>query len=305
MVDFWYGNTICYSSSLVARFEGIIMGRTLISQLLPTLQKLDWSGVPEATTAGALVFRTMLDQVDGYRGDPKDLGVALRTIRTTDSLPYMYAGIAYILLAAAGPRNDATGTGALQQGDYDEEGLQAALEWLEKAQETAPDHLEINIIEVLIYIYSGRYDDARLVLDYLQGQRPDNYYLLRAEMTYWQAVGEHETALTWSQRALEEAETVPQRLRLKSSVAAIHRAAGDTSAALQSYKEALHFDDNNAWLCHQISLLHYEQNEFEEAAHYNERALRTNPDLAEAQQLREQLSEQQPDSSRFLGRFFG
>lgn len=281
------------------------MGRTLISQLLPTLQKLDWSGVPEATPAGALVFRTTLDQIDGYRGDPKDLGVALRTIRTTDSLPYMYAGVAYILLAAAGPHDSATGTGALQQWDgYDEEGLQAALEWLEKAQETAPDKVEINVIEVLIYIYSGRYDDARLVLDYLQGERPDNYYLLRAEMTYWQAVGNHEQALDWSQRALEEAETVPQRLRLKSSVAAIHSAAGYTSQALQTYKEALHFDDNNAWLCHQISLLHHEQGDLEEAAHFNQRALKINPELAEAQQLREQLAGQQ-DSSRFLGRFFG
>ncbi len=280
------------------------MGRTLISQLLPTLQKLDWSGVPETTPAGALVFRTMLDQVDGYRGDPKDLGVALRTIRTTDSLPYMYAGVAYILLAAAGPRNSATRTGAMQPDDYDEEGLQAALTWLEKAQETAPDQVEINVIEVLIYIHSGRYDDARLVLDYLQGERPDNYYLLRAEMMYWQAVGDQEKAIAWSQRALKEAETVPQRLRLKSNVAAIHRAAGDASQALQAYREALHFDDNNAWLCHQISLLHYEQGDLEEAAHFNERALKIEPELTEAQQLREQLGQQQ-DSSRFLGRFFG
>lgn len=280
------------------------MGRTLISQLLPTLEKLDWSGVHEATPAGALVFRTTLDQVDGYRGDPKDLGVALRTIRTTDSLPYMYAGVAYILLAASGPRNRAGGAGALQPDGYDKTGLYAALAWLEKAQESAPDEVGINVIEVLIYIYSGRYDDARLVLDYLQGERPDNYYLLRAEMTYWQAVGDHEQALGWSQRALEEAETVPQRLRLKSSVAAIHRAAGDTAQALQTYKEALHFDDNNAWLCHEISLLHHEQGDLEEAARFNERALKIKPDLPEARQLREQLAEQQ-DSSNFLGRLFG
>lgn len=280
------------------------MGRTLISQLLPTLNKLDWSGVHEATPAGALVFRTTLDQVDGYRGDPKDLGVALRTIRTTDSLPYMYAGVAYILLAASGPRNRAPGTGALPSDGYDQTGLQAALEWLEKAQESAPDEVGINVIEVLIYISSGRYDDARLVLDYLQGERPDNYFLLRAEMTYWQAVGHHEQALDWSQRALEEAETVPQRLRLKSSVAAIHRAAGDTAQALQTYREALHFDDNNAWLCHEISLLHHEQGDLEEAAHFNERALKIKPDLPEARQLREQMAEQQ-DSSNLLGRLFG
>lgn len=280
------------------------MGSALISQLLPSLQKMNWSGVPGATSAGALVFRTTIDQVDGYRGDPQDLGVALRTIRTTDSLPYMYAGVAYVLLAAAGPRNSAAqASGNLEAGVYNDRGLQAALEWLEKAQETAPDEVEINVIEALIYIYSARYDDARLVLDYLQGEGPDNYYLLRTEMTYWQAVGDHERALDWSRRALQEAETVPQRLRLKSSVAAIYRAAGDTPQALQAYKEALHFDDNNAWLCHQISLLHHEQGELEEAVRFNERALKIRPELSEAQQFKEQLAEQQ-DSSGFLGRLF-
>lgn len=278
------------------------MGRALISQLLPSLQKMNWSGAPEATPAGALVFRTTIDQVDGYRGDPSDLGVALRTIRTTDSLPYMYAGVAYILLAAAGPRNSATATGVLNAGAYDETGLQAALQWVEKAQETAPDEVEINVIEALVYIYSARYDDARLVLDYLQGEEPENYYLLRTEMTYWQAVGDYERALDWSQRALQEAKNVPQRLRLKSGVAAIYRAAGDTPQALQAYKEALHFDDNNAWLCHQISLLHHEQGDSEEAVRFNQRALKIKPELSEAQQLKEKLAEEQ--DSGFLGRLF-
>ena len=288
------------------------MGSVLISQLLPTLQKLEWSGSPHATTAGAVVFRTTIDQVDGYRGDPKVLAAALRTTRTGDSLPFAYAGVAYILLAASAPPASAPRTSAPQtaapnaasESDrYDSTGLQAALTWLEKAQDLAPDEVEINIIEPLIYIHEKRYDDARVVLDYLHGEAPDNYYLLRAEMSYWQHVGDHSQALEWNQRALEAAETVPQRLRLKSVAAAIHQEAGETAQAMQAYKEALHFDANNAWLCHQISLIGYELEEFEEAVRFNERALNLQPDFAEARQLKEILAERNR-SSGFLGRLF-
>ena len=283
------------------------MGSVLISQLLPTLQKLEWSGSPHATTAGAVVFRTTIDQVDGYRGDPKVLAAALRTTRTGDSLPFAYAGVAYILLAASAPRTSAPQTAApnaaSESDRYDSSGLQAALTWLERAQEMAPDEVEINIIEPLIYIYEKRYDDARLVLDYLQGEVPNNYYLLRAEMSYWLHAGDHSQALEWNQRALEAAETVPQRLRLKSVAAVIHQEAGETAQAMQAYKEALHFDADNAWLCHQISLIHFELEEFEEAGRFNERALNLQSDFPEARQFKETLAERNR-SSGFLGRLF-
>lgn len=273
------------------------MGRALVSQLLPMLQKMEWTGSPHATPAGALVFRTAIDQADGYRGDPNVLGAALRTVRTGDSLPYMYAGVAYILLVAAGPATPGAGRA------HDVTGLESALDWLEKAQETAPENVEINVIEALIYTYAERYDDARLVLDYLQGEAPDNYYLLRAETIYWQHAGDYEQALDWNRRALEQAETVPQRLRLKSTEALIHQQAGDATQALEAFTEALHFDDKNAWLCHQISLIHFGQEAIEEAIRFNEKAIALQPDFPEAQALGERLAEQQR-SSGFLGRFF-
>lgn len=277
------------------------MGRALLSQMVPALEKLTWTGKPHDTAVGALVYRTVIDQVDGYRGDPNVLGLALRTARTCDSLPYTYAAIAYILLAASGP------TGGSLHGatkEYDQEGLDLALTWLEKAQELVPDETDINVIEALIYIHGHRLEDARTVLDYLQGEMDATYFLMRAEMTYWQHVGDYEQALQWNRNAFEEATTVPQRLRLKSTAAAIFHEAGETEKALQAYKEALHFDSENAWLCHQISILHYEQDALEEATHFNERALKLQPDLAEAQQLRDTLTEQQR-SSGLLGRLFG
>ena len=80
--------------------------------------------------------------------------------------------------------------------------------------------------------------------------------------------------------------------------------AGDVSRALQAFKEALHFDDTNAWLCHQISRIHFEQENFEEALRLNEKALSLQSDFPEAQALRERLAEHQR-SSGFLGRLFG
>lgn len=276
------------------------MGQALVSQLVPTLQKLSWSGEPDVTPAGALVYRAMIDQVDGYRGDPRVLGMALRTIRTADSLPYMYAGVAYILLAAAGPDE---GIQVATTTAYDATGLEQALAWLERAQETAPDEVEINAIEALVYIHGERLEDGRLVLDYLQNQSPDNYFLMRTEMTYWQHMGDPSQALDWNARAFQEAETVPQRLRLKSVAAALHQQAGDPASALQAYTEALYFDENNAWLCHQISLLHQELDAIEDAVRYNEKALKLQPNFPEAQRLKESLADQQR-SPGFLGRLF-
>lgn len=279
------------------------MGSALVSQLLTALAKLEWDGNPEATPAGLLVFRTVVDQVDGYRGDPRVLGLALRTARTADSLPYAYAAVAYILLSAAALHSTHGAVGAAQAG-YDAAGLDAALAWLEKAQDLAPDDTEINVVEALIYICGERVEDARLVLDYLRREGLPHYLLLRAEMSYWQKTGDPSQALRWNERALQEAGTVPQRLRLKSAAAAIRRQAGDKAGALQAYKEALYFDENNGWLCHQIALLCDEQGALEEALRYNERALKLQPDFPEAQQLRERLSEKQR-SSGLLGRLFG
>ena len=72
-----------------------------------------------------------------------------------------------------------------KDGSYAAGGLKASLKWLEKAQEFAPDLFEINMIEAFIYIYSGRLDDARIVLDYLEELDPSDYYILTAEAAYW------------------------------------------------------------------------------------------------------------------------
>lgn len=273
------------------------MGKQLVSQMIRTLPKLKLSDTEALTTAGFTAFEVGRDKVDAYRGDPKTLGDALRIFQTADSLPYQYAGIAFTLIAASREAD----------GSYYQPGLDEALEWLEKAQELAPDATDINTIEPLIYIYAGRLDDARLVLDYLHQQERDHYYLYRAEIEYWEQQDNAQKALEWSEEALEAAETVPQRLRLKSKVGDMYLRLGELDQALQTYKEALHFDADNAWLWYRASTVEWQRQDYAEAARLNDKALALDPDLHPAQQLREALSEKlDGDSSRGLfGRLLG
>lgn len=272
------------------------MGKQLVAQMLPTLRKMKLSDNPQTTTAGFKAFEVGRDKVDQYRSDPQILGEALRIFQTADSLPYQYAGIAYTLIAAS----------AEPDGDdkYDQAGLDAAMEWLEKAQELAPDVAEINVIEPFIYTYSGRLDDARLVLDYLHQYHSNNYYLCRAEVAFWQRKGDLEQAIEWSRRAVDAAGTVPQRLRVRNIVADLYLEKGDVENALQTYREAIHFNPENGWLYHKVSLIHLQQEEYQEAAHFNARALELQPDLEEALEVRRALRQEGEGTTGILGRLF-
>lgn len=273
------------------------MGKRLVSQMVPTLRKLKLSDTEALTTAGYKAFEVGRDQVDAYRGDPKTLGNALRIFQTANSLPYECAGIAYTLVVASRE----------QDGDYYQPGLDEALVWLEKAQKLAPDVTDINAIEPFIYIYGGRLDDARLVLDYLHQQERDHYYLCRAEMAYWEQMGDIEQALEWSQEAMTAAETVPQRLRLTSNVGDMYMELGQLDKALETYKEALHFDPDNAWLWHRASLVEWQLENYQEADRLNRKALDLDPELPPAQQLRQAITEREEENSSggLFGRFLG
>lgn len=270
------------------------MGRTLLNQLLPTVERMNFSGQETLTPAGYTVFDVGRDRVDGYRRDPRTLSKALRTFQTADSLPYAYAGVALVLIAAAQEPD----------GSYVQEGLDAALRWLERAQELAPDAADINVVEPYIYIYGQRLDDARLVLDYLHEQGEAAYYLCRAEIAYWRALGDLEQTLRWCEEATGVSETVPRRLRVRSIVAELHVERGEREAALRSYREALHFDPDNAWLWYRVAQLHWDADAADEARRANERALQLDPELVEARELQEKMSGW-GERGNLLGRLFG
>ena len=54
----------------------------------------------------------------------------------------------------------------------------------------------------MVYVYSGRYDDARLVLDYLEAIDDLNYHVLRAEIAFWQEQGQLEETVRWYEQTI-------------------------------------------------------------------------------------------------------
>lgn len=268
------------------------MGKQLVEKMIPSLNKMQWPASTELTPQGRQAYEVGRDKVDSYRlGEPKTLAAALRIFQSGNSQPFAYAGVAYTLVAAARERDSS----------YAQVGLDAAMEWLEKAQESAPDVVDINVIEGLVYIYSGRLDDARLILDYLQQQDPASYYLQVAELAYWQAQGNVQRAEEWFQQASQAAVTTPQRLRLISKMADFYMQQKLLDKALQMYKEAIHFDKENAWLWHNVSLIYWQQENYEEADRYNKQALKL-ANLPAARKMEAALKKKLSGSG-ILGRF--
>lgn len=271
------------------------MGKKLVEKLLPVLGKLRWAGAEEPTEQGRQTYWVSLDQVDSFRGDdiPTLVG-ALRTLNTAASLPFAYAGVAYALLAASHE----------EEGGYYQEGLEAAMGWLERGQALAPDEVDINMIEGLIYIYNGRLADARLILDYLHQNTPlQSYYLNMAEVAYWRERGDLEQTLAWLEQTEQTAVNVPQRLRLKFKRADSYIEFGQLDEAIDVYREATHFDHDNPWLWHSLSLAYVEKGDYKNAKSCNEKALHLRPDFPAAHEVESTLKRKL--GSDLLGRWFG
>lgn len=270
------------------------MGQALIKKMWPALAKMEWPDNPSVTQLGRKTYEIGLDKADEYRDDARALAAALRTFQSGDSRPYAFAGAAYTLFKASRE----------QDGSYTQYGLDAALQYLEKAQELAPDVIEINMIEAFIYIYSGRYDDARLILDYLEGLNANNYHLLRAEIAFWQVQGDIEETIHWHDKAVAAAETVPQKLRLRNNLGDFYLAHKKYDKAVEIYKEAIHFARENAMLWHNLSMAYWYLGNEEESARCNKKALQLRPEFPKAQQLEAKLKERMGEGGfrkRLLG----
>lgn len=240
-----------------------IMGQELIDKLLPALEKMSWPKDGSASTQGHSAYLIGLEKLDMYKGDPKELLGAMRTFISGESAPYAYAGAANTLILAAKE----------QDGSYAAAGLEAAMSYLEKAQATSPDIVEINVAEAYVYIYNGRFDDARLVLDYLHDADIGNFFVARAEVAFWLQQGNVEETISWTQKAISYADVVPKKLRLKWQLGDFYMQQDMLDEALEVYKEAIHFDRENVNLWYKISIIYFKQGNFEEANRFNQKAL--------------------------------
>jgi tetratricopeptide (TPR) repeat protein len=268
------------------------MGKNLVTRLMPALAKMAWPDEEQPTEQGWEAYKVGLEKVDSYRDDPQTLAAALRVFQSGGSRPYAFAGAAYTLLAAAREAD----------GSYDKEGLEAAMTWLEKAQAAAPDNNNINFIEALVYIYDGRSQDARLILDYLHHQEPRNYYVYLAEVEYWQRQGELDKAVSWLEDTIQEAQTVPERMRLRRKMADCYFEAKQFETARDIYREVARVDTNDHLLWHKISICHWQLEDFAEANDANKRALSLKDFLA-GRKMEEALK--QKLGTGILGRLFG
>jgi tetratricopeptide (TPR) repeat protein len=269
------------------------MGRELLKQLLPAIEEMEWPSTQMSTGQGRQTFEVGLEKVYSYQEDPDVLLAALRIFQSGDSSPFACAGVAHTLVVASQAKD----------GTCSQAGLDQAMVWLEKAQEAEPDIIEINVIEALVYTCGGRLDDARIVLDYLQEQDPTNYHLNVAEVAYWRARNAGENVVHWLEQAMGAAVTVPQRLRMRTKLADHYLETGEQDKALAAYKEAVHFNKDNALLWHKISLIHWTMNDFEEADRCNRAALRLK-NLPEARRLAAALKKKRSKSG-LKGRLFG
>ncbi|HSG19015.1 MAG TPA: tetratricopeptide repeat protein [Anaerolineae bacterium] len=270
------------------------MGQRLVENMLPALNKMQWPKTPAATELGRQTFEIGLDKADDYANEAKVLAAALRTFQTGDSRPYAFAGVAYTLIKASRESDES----------YSQAGLAEALGWLEKAQELDPDVLEINVVEALIYIYGGRFDDARLVLDYLEAIDDHNYYVHRAEIAYWQEQGELDETVRWYEQTINAAETVPRKLRLRRDLGDCYLRFKRFDKAVQVYNEAIHFAKENPRLWHNMSVAYWQLDNYEEAARCNQQAIKLQSDFPEARKMEDALKEKM-DTGGLGRRLFG
>lgn len=269
------------------------MGKQLVGRILATAEKIDWPETATVTPLGRRTYGVVLEKIDEYKGDPKDLAAALRTVLTGQSRPFAFAALAYVLLTAA---QEADGT-------YAPEGVAAAMHWLEQAQALEPDEVDINFIEALVYVHQGRLDDARLVLNYLRDVEPDNYYLHLAEIAYWQAQQDVEKTVYWYEQAIQSSLQVPQKLRLRVREAGFYQQMDMHDKALETYQQAVHFDKANPILWHNMAQIYYQQEKYDEATRCNQRTLQLR-DFAAARQLEEAIKKK-TSTTGMLGRLFG
>jgi tetratricopeptide (TPR) repeat protein len=269
------------------------MGEKLLQQMIPYLNKVNWSGEEAATPQGREAYMIGLDKVETYAADPKVLVEAIRVFQSGDSLPYAYAGSAYVLVTASRERD----------GSYALSGLNGAMDWLEKAQALEPDLVDINMIEAFVYVYNGRSEDARLVIDYLLDIEPRNYHVHLANVAFWTQQKDLSHIEEAIEAAVKTAVHPPQKIRLTNQLGDIYMQFGELDKALAAYKENVHFDPKNPVLWHKISMVYWRMDDIEEAERANQQSLRVG-NLPAAQKMTEQIKERKKkDTGRFGGLF--
>ncbi len=242
----------------------------LVRQFLDIYQnQVRWPTKTHITQEARATYDQGLSTLDAYRGDPNILLRALKVFISTDCLPYAYAGAAVVLEAAS-----------FDSGDkYDEEGLQYALEYLQKAQDLAPDQFEINFLEARIYLSTHEDAKAGTILKYLADNMPSAYpdklYLCRTMMHFWYNMQDRKMYENWYDLGMKVARTGTDRLHLLGMRAGFYGKLKDgQDVALECYQEIVKITPKDPWCWHNMSIIYYKKKQYRQASDCNQRALK-------------------------------
>jgi tetratricopeptide (TPR) repeat protein len=236
-------------------------------------------------------YEAGLDVINMYRGDPSVFVEGLRRFQASRSCSYAQAGVAYTLAVASFAGSQTP----------DRRGLQNAMQWLERSQNYEPDRSEINFIEAVIYLNGKQFDKARMVLDYLTNQDPQNYYLIITEMEYWDQRGDEQKYFQWADKGLEAANQKGRQIFVMNSLAGFYLSKGDFEKSINVYLNLAELDPDDPWLWHNLSVMYVELEMFKEANQCNKQALSI-MDFGAAREIEQVIKKNRSGISRLFGR---
>jgi tetratricopeptide (TPR) repeat protein len=225
---------------------------------------MNWPQETILSTESQAIYEHGMDMLNMYRGHPQVLVDALKVFQDCGSQAYAAAGCASALMISAYESGD----------DYSAEGLELARPWLIKAQELAPNHVEIDFLEAELYIYLRQNEFARSVLDYLNtADGPKHFYLCLSELYYWYAQKNQEQYQHWYDLAILQATNKGRQICLLSRAAGFFLALEEWKKVIGIYRDLAALDPEDPWLWHNVSLAYYHLERYDKAQQANKKAL--------------------------------
>ena len=171
------------------------------------------------------------------------------------------------------------------QGKLDE----AAREHWSKAIDLAPDRVDFFLLLGPIYERQERFDEALRTyqrLEKVDANLPSP--ILQAMALILHQKNEHDDALKYAQRALEEDAT---SWRVHYLLGSIHAAQARVQLAIQSYRRAIELAPNEPIPHTDLAALYFSQKRYDDALKANASAIRLAPDVPELEEQRRRIQD--------------
>ncbi|MBN9390095.1 MAG: hypothetical protein J0I20_18855 [Chloroflexi bacterium] len=256
------------------------MSADQFNYILQLAHQIEWPPNREILPGSRAIYERGLDILNTYRGHPEVLVESLRIFHSTNVLPYALAGLSATLSLSS----------YISGTDFEPVGTQEALRWLKMAQSMAPNLLEINFHEAVLYVRARQLDNARRVLDNL-GKDPQSaryFFFCIAEFVYWDCQGNLPKVQFWRDKALAAASNSMQEYFVRHLFTAFYFNNGFYLDYIKAAQELIQVSPGDPWLWHNLSLAHFRLQQFPEAEYCNQKALSL-LDFQPAQEMREQL----------------